>query len=61
MELEYNGTIYRPPVEANTMLLPVTEGCSHNSCRASTACTPISSSGYISSAPIRLRSTQTSA
>ena len=33
MELEYNGTIYRPPVEANTMLLPVTEGCSHNSCR----------------------------
>ena len=33
MELEYNGTVYRPPVEANTMLLPVTEGCSHNRCR----------------------------
>ena len=33
MELEYKGTIYRPPVEANTMLLPVTEGCSHNTCR----------------------------
>lgn len=33
MELNYNGTVYRPPVEANTQLLPVTEGCSHNSCR----------------------------
>ena len=29
---EYNGTIYRPPIEANTFLLPVTEGCTHNSC-----------------------------
>lgn len=30
--MEYNGTIYRPPVEANTFLIPVTEGCTHNSC-----------------------------
>jgi len=30
--VNYNGTIYRPPVEANTFLLPITEGCTHNSC-----------------------------
>ena len=30
--MEYNGTIYRPPIEANTFLVPVTEGCTHNSC-----------------------------
>lgn len=30
--MNYNGTVYRPPVEANTFLIPVTEGCSHNSC-----------------------------
>lgn len=30
--MEYRGNIYRPPVEANTFLLPITEGCTHNSC-----------------------------
>ncbi|MGI6720940.1 MAG: radical SAM protein [Anaerovoracaceae bacterium] len=30
--MKYNGTIYRPPIEANTFLIPVTEGCTHNSC-----------------------------
>lgn len=30
--MKYNGVIYRPPVEANTVLIPITEGCSHNSC-----------------------------
>ena len=30
--MKYNGSIYRPPVEATTFLLPITEGCTHNSC-----------------------------
>lgn len=30
--MNYNGTIYRPPIEANTLLIPITEGCTHNSC-----------------------------
>ena len=30
--MKYNGMIYRPPVEEDTFLIPVTEGCTHNSC-----------------------------
>ncbi len=30
--MSYNGTIYRPPLESDTFLLPVTEGCTHNGC-----------------------------
>lgn len=30
--MTYNGTIYRPPVEADTVLVPITEGCTHNNC-----------------------------
>ena len=30
--MEYKGVVYRPPVEAGTFLVPITEGCTHNSC-----------------------------
>lgn len=30
--IHYNGVIYRPPIEADTFMIPVTEGCSYNRC-----------------------------
>ena len=41
--MEYNGVVYRPPIEANTFMLPVTEGCTYNEC---TYCTMYAGIGF---------------
>jgi radical SAM superfamily enzyme YgiQ (UPF0313 family) len=41
--MEYNGVVYRPPVEAGTFLVPITEGCTHNGC---TFCNMYQSVGF---------------
>jgi len=28
----FQGAVYRPPIEANTFLLQVASGCTHNKC-----------------------------
>ena len=30
--IEYEGTLYRPPSEANSLIIQVTIGCAHNTC-----------------------------
>lgn len=30
--MQYDGTVYRPPVEGYTFLLQVATGCTHNKC-----------------------------
>ena len=42
--MTYTGPVFRPPFEANSLLIEVTSGCSHNAC---TFCTMLVRADYV--------------